>query len=262
MRLDLSVTRIYALGLRHYFLTFRHLERFADLFIFPIVGLLLWGFLANYVQVQSQTLASFFLGGMILWIIFERVGTSVGIDFMYELWDRNLVNVLATPLTTIEFIGGLVLVSIVKVFVSLFAMVVIALFYYHFSIFSLGVSLVLFWINLVIFAVTLGTFSIGVISRWGHSVGPLTWVLPFAIQPFAAVFYPVSILPSFFQKIVWFLPLAHVFEGMRYTISTKMFSFDHFFAALGLNIIYFALSISFFTFMFKRSKKSGTLAKL
>ena len=60
MILNLSFTRIYALGLRHYFLTFRHLERFADLFIFPIVGLLLWGFLANYVQVQSQTLASFF----------------------------------------------------------------------------------------------------------------------------------------------------------------------------------------------------------
>lgn len=125
----MSLTRIYAIFLRHYFLTIHHLERFADLLIFPVVGLILWGFLANYVKVQSSTLASFFLGGMILWIIFERVGTAVGIDFMYEIWERNLVNVLATPLTTLEFIFGLVLVSITKVFVSLAAMIIIAIFF-------------------------------------------------------------------------------------------------------------------------------------
>ena len=258
----MSLTRIYAIGLRHYFLTLHHLERFADLFIFPIVGLVMWGFLANYVQVQSSALASFFLGGMILWGIFERVGSAVGIDFKYEIWEKNLVNLLATPITIVEFIAGLVLVAVIKVLISLAAMVTIALFFYHFNVFLLGISLVLFWINLVLFAVSLGIFNIGLISRLGHSAGPLTWVLPFAIQPFAAVFYPVSILPPFFQKIVWFLPLSHVFEGMRYTISTKMFSYEHFFAAFGLNIIYFVLSVGFFTFMFKRSKKSGTLAKL
>lgn len=258
----MSPTRIYAIVLRHYFLTIHHLERFADLFIFPIVGLVMWGFLSKYVQVQSSTLAAFFLGGMILWVIFERVGTAVGVDFMYEIWEKNLVNVLATPLTTLEFVFGLVLVSISKVLISLAAMIAIALFVYQFNVFSLGISLVLFWINLVIFAVSLGIFNIGIITRWGHSAGPLTWVLPFAIQPFAAVFYPVSILPTFFQKVVYFLPLSHIFEGMRYTFQTKMFAPDHFIAALGLNIVYFFLAVSFFTYMLKSSKRKGTLAKL
>lgn len=258
----MSPTRIYAIILRHYYLTVHHLERFADLFIFPIVGLVLWGFLANYIQVQSSTLASFFLGGMILWVIFERVGTAVGIDFMYEIWERNLVNVLATPITTVELIGGLVLVAIIKVLISLLAMISIALFFYEFNIFSLGFSLVLFWVNLILFAVSLGIFNLGLITKWGHSAGPLTWVLPFAIQPFAAVFYPVSILPKFFQKIVWFLPISHVFEGMRYTFETRMFNFGEFITALGLNLIYFLAAVGFFAFMLSRSKKRGTLAKL
>lgn len=258
----MSLTRIYAICLRHYFLTIHHLERFADLFIFPIVGLVLWGFLANYVQVQSSTLASFFLGGMILWIVFERVGTAVGIDFMYEIWEKNLVNVLATPLTTLEFVVGLVFVSVTKVLISLAAMVAIALFVYQFNVFSLGISLVLFWINLVLFAVALGLFNVGIITRWGHSAGPLTWVLPFAIQPFAAVFYPVSILPKFFQKIVYYLPLSHIFEGMRYTFETKMFAVNEFIAAFVLNIVYFSLAVVFFAYMLRSSKKEGTLAKL
>lgn len=258
----MSLTRVYAVALRHYFLTIHHLERFADLFIFPIVGLVLWGFLANYIHVQSSTLVSFFLGGMILWVIFERVGTAVGIDFMYDIWEKNLVNVLASPITTVEFIGGLVLVAVIKVLVSLAAMVTIALFFYQFNIFSLGAVLILFWINLVLFAVTLGIFNIGIITRLGHSAGPLTWVLPFAIQPFAAVFYPVTILPAFFQKVVWFLPISHVFEGMRYTFATKMFNVSDFAVALVLNVIYFALAVSFFTYMLKVSKREGTLAKL
>lgn len=258
----MSLTRVFGIVLRHYFLTIHHLERFADLLIFPIVGLVLWGFLANYVQVQSSTLAAFFLGGMILWIIFERVGTAVGIDFMYEIWERNLVNVLATPLTTLEFIGGLVLVAVVKVLVSLAAMIAIALVFYQFNIFLLGVSLVFFWLNLILFAITLGIFNIGIITKWGHSAGPLTWVLPFAIQPFASVFYPVSILPEFFQKVVWFLPISHVFEGMRYTFETRMFNGGEFMVSLGLNAVYFSLAIAFFVYMLKDSKKKGTLARL
>ncbi len=258
----MSRDRIYAMLLRHYFLTTHHLERFADLLIFPIVGLVMWGFLANYIQVQSSSLAAFFLGGMILWVIFERVGTSIGIDFMYELWEKNLVNILASPITTVELIFSLVLVSVTKVLISFAAMVVLAILFYGFNIFSLGFMLILFWINLILFAVSLGVFSIGLITRWGHSAGPLTWVLPFMIQPFAAVFYPVRVLPQFFQKLVWFLPISHVFEGMRYTFETKMFNSGEFFISLGLNVIYFSMAVAFFTYMLRGSRRKGTLAKL
>ena len=258
----MSLTRIFAIGLRHYFLTIHHLERFADLFIFPVVGLIMFGFLANFVKVQSSGLAAFFLGGVILWVIFERVGTAVGIDFMYEIWERNLVNILASPITTVEFVTSLVLISLTKVFISFSAMFLIALFFYQFNIFALGFSLVFFWVNLLLFAVSLGIFNIGIITRWGHSAGPLTWVLPFAIQPLAAVFYPVSILPEFVQKIAWFLPLSHVFQGMRYTFANGSFNSGEFLAAFGLNVVYFTFAVGFFSLMFKLSKKRGTLAKL
>ncbi|MDO8486721.1 MAG: ABC transporter permease [Candidatus Curtissbacteria bacterium] len=248
--------------LRHYFLTLHSLERFADLFIFPIVALVLWGFLAKYMQVQSFSLASFFMGGLILWVIFERVGTSVGIDFMWDVWERNIVNVLASPIRIREYIGGLVVVALSKVLVSFLGMAAIAAVFYGFRIFDLGLPLVAFWINIILFAVALGIFNISVIVRWGHSVGPLTWVIPFAIQPFAAVFYPVSVLPTTFQKIVYFLPLSHVFEGMRYTMTTNNFAANEFMVAFLLNLVYLLLAIGFFVYMFNQAKRKGSLVKL
>lgn len=258
----MSLNRIWAIILRHIFLTYRQLERFSDLFLFPLVGILLWGFVSNSLSVTGPGLAAFLMGGLILWIVFERVGTSIGIDFMYEVWDKNLVNILASPISALELILGLVIVAIVKVLVAFAVMWLVAALFFGFNLDSLGFSLLLLWFNVVIFAVSLGIFNVAIVMRYGGTIGPLTWLLPFLLQPFAAVFYPVSALPALLQKIVWYLPLSHVFEGMRYTIRTGQLAGGDFAAALVLNLVYFALSVGFFAFMFDLVKKRGTLVNL
>src|SRR3989442_15988157 len=111
---------MWGIVLRQVFLTIHQLERFSDLLIFPVFGLLLWGFLSRSQIFQSSNLGAFLIGGLILWIVFERVGTGIGIDFMWDIWEHNLMNVLASPITLFEHIGGLVMVSIFKVIISVF----------------------------------------------------------------------------------------------------------------------------------------------
>ena len=258
----MNLNRVWAIALRHLFLAKRQLERIGDLFLFPIVGILLWGFVSNFLSVQGPGLAAFLIGGLILWIVFERVGTGIGIDFMYEVWDRNIVNILASPITITEFISGLVLVALVKVLISFALMWAVAVVFFGFNIGSLGTYLVLFWLNIIIFAASLGIFNVAIVTRYGATIGPLTWLLPFILQPFVAVFYPVSVMPVFVQKIAWFIPLSHVFEGMRYTLATGKFGTGQFTAAIILNLIYFSLSVGFFAYMFNLVKKKGTLVKL
>ncbi len=258
----MNLNRVWAIALRHIFLTRRQLERFADLFLWPIVGILLWGFLANYIGVNSAGLPAFLLGGLILWIVFERVGTSVGVDFMYEVWDRNIVNVLASPIKISEFIMGLVLVSIVKVLAALAIMWLVAAVFFGFNLSSLGMSLVFLWTNVVLFAVALGLFNVSLVIRFGGTIGPLTWILPFVLQPFVGVFYPISVMPVFIQRIAWFIPLTHVFEGMRYTITTGKLDLTALYVGFVLNLVYFALSVGFFAYMFNLVKRKGTLVKL
>lgn len=259
----MNFNRVSAIILRHIFLTRHQLERFFDVIISPVLVLLLWGFLAKYMQnIQSQTLASFLLGGMILWVVFEKVSTDIGVNFMFDIWDRNVVNVLASPITFSEYIGALLIISLIKILIALIIMCLMAAIFYNFQITSLGFGLGLLWINLFIFAMAFGIFNISIILRYGHSVGPLTWILPFFVQPFAAVFYPLSILPPFFQKVAWFIPISHVFEGMRFTIKTNQFDSYSFWVAFLLNVVYLTAAVVFFAFILKKSLRSGRLVKL
>ncbi len=259
----MNLNRVGAIILRHIFLTMHQLERFFDVIISPILVLVLWGFLAAYVQgLQSQTLAAFLMGGMILWVVFEKVSTDIGVNFMFDIWDKNVINVLASPITFAEYIGALVIISFIKILVALTSMLLIAGIFYNFQVTDLGFGLALLWVNLFIFAVSFGILNITMVLRYGHSIGPLTWILPFFLQPFAAVFYPVSILPPVFQKVALMLPLSHVFEGMRFTLRTGQFDFNSFWLAVLLNAVYFTASITFFVFTLRKVISNGRLVKL
>lgn len=259
----MNTNRVFAIVLRHLYTTMHQLERFFDVIISPVLVLILWGFLSKYVQnVQSQTLAAFLLGGMILWVIFEKVSTDIGVNFMFEIWDRNIINLLASPITFLEFLTGLLTISFIKIIIALISMWLMAGIFYNFQITTLGFGLSLLWINLFIFAISFGIFNVSLILRYGHSIGPLTWILPFFVQPFAAVFYPISVLPPLFQKIAYLLPISHVFEGMRYTLKTNQFDYNSFWVALLLNLVYMVASLLFFSLIFKQALKSGRLVKL
>lgn len=259
----MNLNRVFAIVLRHYYLSFKQLERFFDVLISPVLMVVLWGFLTKYVQgLNSSTLVGFLLGGILLWIIFEKVGTDIGVNFMFDIWDRNLIPLLATPITYVEFLAGLIIVSLVKIFIAFSMMAVMSAVFYNFQITSLGFGLALFALNLFLFATCFGIFNVALVLRFGNSVGPLTWIIPFLVQPFAAVFYPISILPPFFQTVANLIPISYVFEGMRQVIKSKYFDFDLFLISLVLNMIYLMLSILFFSFILKSVLKSGRLVKV
>ncbi len=259
----MNLNRVFAIILRHYFLAFRQMERFFEVLISPILMIVLWGFMTKYVQgLESQTLAAFLLGGILLWMIFEKVSTDIGVNFMYDVWDRNIIPLMSSPITFVEFLTGLISVSLIKIVFTFTLMSIIGSVFYDFQITSLGFGLALFVLNLLIFAITFGIFNVALVFRFGNSVGPLTWIIPFLIQPFAAIFYPISILPPFFQNIAKLIPISYVFEGMRLTLREGRFDMGMFWLGLILNIIYLSLSVIFFALILKWALKSGKLAKV
>lgn len=259
----MNLNRVFAIVTRHYFTAIHQLERFFDVLISPILMIVLWGFLSKYIQgLNTPTLASFLLGGIILWAIFEKVSTDIGVNFMFDIWERNFINVMSTPITFLEYLTGLIIVSFLKILLTLLSMFLIAAIFYNFQISSLGFGVILFSLNLFIFATSFGIFNISLVLRFGHAIGPMTWILPFFVQPFAAVFYPISVLPEVFQKIAYFIPISHVFEGMRQVLQTGQFSAEQFWTALILNIVYLIASISFFSFILRKVLKSGRLIKV
>jgi ABC-2 type transport system permease protein len=98
--------------------------------------------------------------------------------------------------------------------------------------------------------------------RWGQSAEALAWGIPFLIQPVAAVFYPLDVLPKWIQPLSLSIPATHVFEGMRQVLNGKGLSPHHLVWAFGLNVLYLIAAAAFFRWMFDVARQKGLLAKL
>jgi ABC-2 type transport system permease protein len=90
----------------------------------------------------------------------------------------------------------------------------------------------------------------------------LAWGIPFLIQPVAAVFYPLDVLPGWLQPIARAVPATHVFEGMRAVLLGQGLSWHHLGWAFGLNVIYLTGGGLFFRWMYAIARDKGLLAKL
>ncbi len=104
--------------------------------------------------------------------------------------------------------------------------------------------------------------STAFILRWGLAAESLAWAVPFLIQPFSAVFYPVSVLPAPLQPVAWLLPSTYVFEGMRGVISSGEMQWVSLMISFGLNVAFLILSGGFFAFMFNVARNKGLLVKI
>jgi ABC-2 type transport system permease protein len=236
-----------------------------EVLYWPVLDLLLWGFitlyLANY-EAGLPKFVTFFLGALILWDILFRAQQGVCISFLEEIWSRNLLNLFVSPLRPLEYLASTMLISLVKVMLASTATVLLALVIYDFNLFVIGVSLIPFMLNLILMGWTVGLFTTAIILRYGQQAEILAWGLVFLVQPFSAVFYPVSVLPSFLQAVALYIPAAHVFEGMRAVIEGGGFPVAHLMWALGLNILYFLLVLRFFYWMFGIVKRKGLLVRV
>ncbi len=261
-----SFNTVSALVLRYLFLYTRHPVRLVELIFWPLVDLLVWGFLTIYLQKQAAggfpTTITFLIGGMILWDVLFRSQQGVAISFLEDVWTRNLLNVFVAPVRTVEYVAATCLVGVLRVGVTLIVLTLVAALAYGFHLTDLGLALLPFLANLLLFGWFLGMVSTALILRWGQAAESLAWAVPFFIQPLAAVFYPVSVLPAWLQPVAMALPCTPIFEGMRTVLSGGAVPWDQLQLALGLNVIWGALAAWFFAANLRHVRKTGLLVKV
>lgn len=257
--------RINAILIRHLYLNKRSLPRLLDIFYWPIMDLLVWGFLSVYLDkmnISGLNFVGFLIGALIFWDLLTQSQRSVSVSFLEDVWTRNLLNIFVTPLKVSEFLTSTILIGFVRNIFVIIVISVLAFLFYHFNIFTFGIYLVPFFFNLLLFGWILGIFTTAIILRFGSSAQVLAFGFIFLIQPFSAVFYPLSALPEKVRIFSYILPSTYVFEGMRGVLKNGTFSVTDFLLSLGINAVYFVLVIWFFYAMFSRVKKKGMLMKL
>lgn len=260
---------LHVLGIfyRNVILIWRSVPKLFALFGFITVELFLWGFITLWVQTfgSSDAKSDFILlilSAFIFWSIFMLSQRAFSISFLEEVWSRNVINLFASPLKLKELVLGFILVGVTEALLAFFYIVPIAFLVYSLNIWDMGLYIIPFFMNILIFGWGLGVLTIGLVVRFGPSADILAFFIPFLLLPFSAVYYPISIFPSVLQKITFILPTRHMFEGMRTAITQGVISHDSLLWASVLNLVYVVLGFLFLQWMLRLARTKGYLSRL
>lgn len=261
-----SAARIHTMLGRYLVLHLRSTARLLELFFWPVMELLVWGFFTVYLRrsvlTSSETLMAWLITGMIFWDVLFRAQQSVSLALMEELWTRNVLNLFISPLRSWEWVAAASLYGLIKTTIIVLLLAGLGALFYAYQPAAVGVYFIPFMANLLIMGWGMGLFTSGLLLRWGHAAEALIWGVPFLIQPFSAIFYPLSVYPSWLKPFCLALPSTHVMEGMRAVVDGGAFPWGSFFTALGLNALYFALAGWFYVAMFERGRRNGQLVRM
>ncbi len=261
----MNVGRVSALIARHLFLYRRSFPRLLEIFYWPLLDLVVWGFITIYLAQEGKGMhgaVTFFLGALIFWDILFRAQQGIAISFLEEIWSRNLMNLFASPLTAGEFLAATMVMSILKVAAVSIIMAFAALLFYSYNVFIMGLTLIPFVLNLIAAGWLIGILTMSVIMRFGQQAEVLAWGLVFLFQPISCVFYPMSVLPAWLTPLAFANPAAHVFEGMRGVLLDHTVPLAHLGWATGLNVLYLLLMIALYQYTFAVCKDRGTLVRV
>ncbi len=242
----MKLHRIQGILLRQFYIFRRSLDKMADAFYWPVIDLILWGLTARYFDTViggGSSMVFAIVSGIIFWLIVWRAQYEITVGVLDELWTKNMINLFGTPLQFKEWFSGLMLLSLGKSFVTFTFALFLAMVFYKANLLSYGWYLLPFLLLLFMTAWWMAFLVSGVILRYGTKVQALCWTTIFIIAPFAAIYYPVSILPGWAQPISYLLPITYVFENGRSWASSGVVDISSLLKGFGLNILYLVLSL-------------------
>ncbi|HEY7242366.1 MAG TPA: ABC transporter permease [Xanthobacteraceae bacterium] len=260
--LVLAPHRIAAMVLRYLYLLRSSWTRLLELIYWPAVQLFVWGFLQFYISQNSGFFArasGVFIAAVLMWDILFRGQLGFSVSFLEEMWSRNLSNVMITPLRPVEFVVALMVMSLIRLAIGVIPVTLLAIAFFGFNLYALGLALVAFFINLILTSWAVGIVVAGVLLRNGMGAESLAWTLMFVLMPLTCVYYPVSVLPHSLQLIAWALPPTYVFEGMRALVMQHAFRADLMIEAFALNALYIGASALGFFALLNSARRAGSL---
>jgi ABC-2 type transport system permease protein len=257
-----SGRRIGAMIARYWYLLRSSWPRLLELIYWPTVQMLMWGFLQLYIGENSGFFAragGTFIGAVLLWDILFRGQLGFSVSFLEEMWSRNLANLMISPLRPIEFVIALMVMSLVRLAIGMVPVSLLAIAFFGFNLYGLGLALAAFFANLILTSWAVGIFVSGLVMRNGLGAESFAWTIMFLVMPLACVYYPVAVLPDWLQWVSLALPPTYVFEGMRGLLIEHIFRADLMWRALALNVLWFGAGAFGFMRLLDASRRHGSL---
>lgn len=265
-----SGARVAAMVARYLYLLRSSWPRVLDLLYWPAVQMVTWGFIQTYVSRTAAggppghgaIAAGTLIGAMLLWDMLFRGQLGFSASFLEEMWSHNVGNLMMSPLRPLEFIAALMVMSLVRLALGVIPVTLLAVWFFGFNLWALGLALGAFFANLILTSWSVGLFVCGLLLRQGLGAENLAWTIMFVLLPLACVYYPVAVLPAWLQPIAWVLPPTYVFEGLRALLTEHVFRGDLMLEAFAINLGLIAAATAAFFLLLASARRAGSLLQM
>ncbi|SLN21314.1 ABC transporter permease [Oceanibacterium hippocampi] len=260
-----SAGRVLAMVSRHVYLIRSSWPRLLEMAYWPTVQMIMWGFMTQYLAGHANFFAQSFgllLAAVLLWDVLFRGQISFSVSFFEEMWSRNLGHLFVSPLRPAEMVAALMTMSLLRTILGVVPASLLAIAFFGFSIYELGLSLAAFFFSLIMFGWAIGMVVSGLVMRFGLGAENLAWAAIFALLPISGVYYPIAILPEWVQHVSYALPSAYAFEGMRSVMIDGTVPWGLMLRGFLLNAVYLAIGAWIFSLFFQAARRRGLLLQI
>ena len=249
---------------RHFYVQLRGWHRWFDILVWPTVDTVIWGSIGQFVSQQGGATRSglpYMLTGILMLHVLYQSNISVSTGFMEETWSRNLMNMMVTPISELDYMAGIAIFGLAKLAVGLTTVTLAAGLLYSFNLLSIGWAIVPIVGILMLVGWCIALFVMAFVLRFGNGAEILAWGVLFVVVAISGVFYPVDALPAVLRPISALLPSTHALIAARTVLDGQPLPWDELGkSALGL-VALIPLSMAYLNWMLRTFRRRGYVTR-
>src|SRR3989344_8951777 len=236
--------------------------RVVEYFYFPFTSVLIWGLFSVFVRAYALEAGLMVLAVNILWTFAYLAQSHANMQINEDSWSGSLKQIIITGVSDMEYITARILSAMI---ISLFVLALLLVF--SSTVFGLTVVAAQWPVFVVLIGATLlssiglSIFVAGAMVALGREYGFLAWTILQIFIVLSAPFYPITVFPEFIRPIVAAMPYTYIFEATRNVIQNTI-NMDVVMGGLYVAIIYFAISLPFYKYIFRKAREKGWLVRL
>jgi ABC-2 type transport system ATP-binding protein len=252
--------RVLAFTFRNALFSLRNLFVMTDVFFWPLMSLLPIGLMAKFVHMDAN-MQAFIITGTIAVSVMQITQLDVGYTVLYELWSKSLKHTVLTPIGVSEGVIGTWLIGMTRALAVFIFLVASAAIFFGFKlpdpIHTLG-----FLIGLFASGLLFGMLVNVLILSFGSKVEITAWMFVHLFMIFCGIYYPVDVLPPFFQSMAYLIPITHFLEFFREGYGFTPHTPQPWLAGAGLIVLYWFVSLQMLKSAYSRARRKGVIIRL
>jgi ABC-2 type transport system permease protein len=256
----MSWQRIHAVARRHVLAQGRNPAHWFILIALPVSDVLLFVSIGVAYGEGDSPIRALVTGILLAHLIWQlTLAGSLGL--LEEVWSRNVLNLVATPLKGREFVAAVLLVGMLRTVFAMALIGIVGIAVYAVAPTAAGLALIPGAAILLLFGFAVSLFVTALTLQYGDSAEVFSWGLLVVLMPLTGVFNPIEVLPRLIQPIARVIPLTQVFEATRASLDGAAVSWSRLAAATLGSAVTLGAATWFLSFQVRRFRREGWVTR-